>query len=178
MGRNCGWIALHAGVAGGADVILIPEIPYDIKAVARKIEQRRKYDANFSIIVIAEGAHPKGGDISYLEYTVDGKKRLGGAGELLKEQLKKYIDMEIRLTVLGHLQRGGSPVSFDRVLATRFGSAAIDLIAEGKFGQLVCLKGTKIVSVPLSEAIKGQKTVPLDYDLLNAARDIGLSLGD
>jgi phosphofructokinase-like protein len=179
MGRNAGWIALHAGIAGGADVILIPEIPYDIKAVLRKIEDRKSYNARFTIIVIAEGAKPKGGETSYLqEETPGGMKRLGGAGEQLVGALKKYVDSEVPLTVLGHLQRGGSPCSYDRVLATRFGSAAIDLIAEGKFGRIVCLNGSKISSAPIEEAIKGQKLVPEDYDMLHAARDIGISLGD
>lgn len=179
MGRNAGWIALHSGIAGGADVILIPEIPYDIKAILQKIEDRKSYNARFTIIVIAEGAKPKGGETSYLqEDTPGGMKRLGGAGEQLVSALKKYVDSEVPLTVLGHLQRGGSPCSYDRVLATRFGTAAIDLIAEGKFGRIVCLSGSKITDAPIEEAIKGQKLVPENYDMLQAAKDIGISLGD
>lgn len=179
MGRDAGWIALYAGVAGGADVILLPEIPYDIKAVIRKIEERKSLNAHFTIIVIAEGAKPKGGEMSYLqEDSPGGMKRLGGAGEQLAEDLKKYVDSEVPLAVLGHLQRGGSPCSYDRVLATRFGSAAIDLVAQGKFGHIVCLSGSKISSAPLEDAIMGQKLVSKDYDLIQAARDIGVSLGD
>ncbi len=178
MGRDAGWIALHAGIAGGADVILIPEIPYNIKAVVKKIEERAKYGANFSIVVVAEGAAPRGGETLYVDDTPGGMKRLGGAGERVQSQLGKYVDSDINLVVLGHLQRGGSPVAYDRVLSTRFGSAVIDLIAEGKFGHLVCLKGTDIISAPLEEAITGQKLVPPDYDLIETAKSIGISLGD
>ena len=179
MGRDAGWIALHSGIAGGADVILIPEIPYDVTAIVRKIENRKSHNARFTIIVIAEGAKSKGGETSYLpEETPGGMKRLGGAGEQLVQSLKKYVDSDVPLTVLGHLQRGGSPSSYDRVLATRFGAAAIDLIAAGKFGRIVCLSGSKITSAPIEEAIKGQKLIPADYDMLQVARDIGISLGE
>ncbi|MBN2135465.1 MAG: ATP-dependent 6-phosphofructokinase [Acidobacteria bacterium] len=179
MGRDAGWIALHAGVAGGADVILIPEIPYHLKSVIRKIDERRGYGANFTVIIIAEGAVSAGGETSYLEEkAAGGMKRYGGAGALLKQNLERFIDSEVILTVLGHIQRGGTPCSYDRVLATRFGSAAADLMAEEKFGHIVCLKGTQISSAPMIDAASGQKFVPMDYDLLEAARSIGISLGD
>lgn len=168
MGRYTGWIALEAGLAGGADVILLPEKPFDIDEVCECIRQRQRRGRNFSLIVIAEGAKPKGGvEIVYSE-SVDefGHIRLGGVGYYLGKEIEKSLNMETRVVVLGHLQRGGSPTAFDRILATRFGIAAIDLVHEGKFDRMVAIKGNKIVSVPLKEVVGKRKPVDLElYDI-------------
>ncbi|MCB9623807.1 MAG: ATP-dependent 6-phosphofructokinase [Sandaracinus sp.] len=178
MGRHAGWIALCAGVAGGADVILIPEIPYDVERVAAKIRERSAAGSTFSIVVVGEGAFPAGGAISTL---TKGRKghlpRLGGAGQHLAALLDGKCDHEIRVTVLGHVQRGGSPSSFDRLLGTRFGVKAADLCAEGRTGRLVALRGTVIRSVPLEEAVAKAKLVPPDGELATAARAVGIELG-
>jgi len=168
MGRYTGWIALEAGIAGGADAILIPEKPFDMDEVCEYIRRRQKRGRNFSIIVVAEGAKPKGGaEILYSE-TVDefGHVRFGGVGYYIGKEIEKCMGIETRVVVLGHLQRGGSPTAFDRVLATRYGIAAIDLVHEGKFGYMVALQGNKIVSVPLKEIVGKRKTVNLElYDI-------------
>jgi len=168
MGRYTGWIALEAGLAGGADVILIPEKPFDVKEVCEYIKRRQERGRNFSIIVVAEGTKPKGGaEIVYSE-SVDefGHIRLGGVGYYLGKEIEKCLGIETRVVVLGHLQRGGSPTAFDRILATRFGIAAIDLVHEEKFGNMVAIKGNKIVSVPLKDVIGKRKTVDLElYDI-------------
>lgn len=168
MGRYTGWIALEAGLAGGADMILIPEKPFDIDEICDCIKRRLRRGRNFSIIVVAEGAKPKGGvEIVYSE-TMDefGHIRLGGVGYYLGKEIERCEKVETRVVVLGHLQRGGSPTAFDRVLATRFGIAAIDCVNEGQFDQMVALKGNKIVSVPLKDVIGKRKTVDLElYDI-------------
>jgi 6-phosphofructokinase 1 len=168
MGRYTGWIALEAGLAGGADVILIPEKPFSIEEVCECIKQRQKKDRNFSIVVVAEGAKPQGGvEIVYSE-SVDefGHIRLGGIGYFLGKEIEKRMGIETRVVVLGHLQRGGSPTAFDRILATRFGVAATDLIHAGKFDVMVALKGNKITHVPLESVIGKRKTVDLElYDI-------------
>jgi 6-phosphofructokinase 1 len=168
MGRYTGWIALEAGIAGGADSILIPEQPFDIDEVCEHIKRRQERGANFSVIVVAEGAKPKGGaEITYSD-SVDefGHVRLGGVGYYLGREIEKCIDIETRVVMLGHLQRGGSPTAFDRILATRYGIAAIDLVKQGKFGVMVALKGNKIVSVPLKDVICKRKTVdPKLYEM-------------
>jgi 6-phosphofructokinase 1 len=161
MGRYTGWIALMAGLAGGADAILIPEKPFVIKDICKYIKQRQKRGRNFSIIVIAEGAKPiDGAEVIYSE-SVDefGHIRLGGIGYYLGKEIEKCLNIETRVVILGHLQRGGSPTAFDRILATRFGVGAIDLVHKKKFGQMVALQGNKIVSVPLSSVIGKRKTV-------------------
>lgn len=180
MGRNAGWIALAAGVAGGADVILIPEIPYDIKCVARKINQRSNQNKKFSIIVVAEGARPAGGEVVVQKRVEDSFDpiRLGGIGQVVAREIESITDKESRVTVLGHLQRGGSPTAFDRILSTRYGTAAVNFLMEGRYGHMVCLKGTEIDTVPLEEAVGGQRKVPLDIDLLRSARQLGISFGD
>jgi phosphofructokinase-like protein len=168
MGRYTGWIALEAGLAGGADVILIPEKPFDISEVCGLITRRQKRGRNFSIVVVAEGAKPKGGvEIVYSESLDEfGHIRFGGIGYYIGKEIEKCLKVETRVVVLGHLQRGGSPTAFDRILATRFGIAAIDLVHEGKFGCMVAIKGNKIVSVPLKEIIGKRKTVDLElYDI-------------
>ena len=163
MGRYTGWIALEAGIAGGADVILIPEKPFDIDEVCGYIKQRENRGKTFSLIVVAEGAKPKGCEEIVYSSGVDefGHPRLGGVGYHLGKEIEKRIDIETRVVVLGHLQRGGSPTAFDRVLATRYGIAAIDLVHEGQFGRMVALQGNEVVSVPLKDVVGRRKTVDL-----------------
>jgi len=175
MGRDAGWIAMAAGIGGGADIILIPEIPYDIETVCRRIGARDARGSKFSIIVVSEGAKPRGGDAVYQD---KGAKRLGGIGQRVADEVASRTGNETRVTVLGHLQRGGSPVPYDRVLATRFGAAGARLALDKKFGRMVCLRGTRIESVTLQEATGVLKTVPPDGELVRTARDIGISLGD
>jgi len=168
MGRYTGHIALEAGLAGGADVILIPEKPFDIDEVCEHIRHRQKKGKNFSIVVVAEGAKLKGKkEIVYSEGIDEfGHIRFGGIGYYLGKEIEKCLNIETRVVVLGHLQRGGSPTAFDRILATRYGIAAIDLVHEGKFGLMVAIKGNKIVSVPLKDVIGKRKTVDLElYDI-------------
>jgi 6-phosphofructokinase 1 len=181
MGRDAGWIALHGGLAGGADVILIPEIPFTYYNVCKKIHERQAQGRDFSLVIVAEGAKLEGEDETTKVEDGDprfGMPRLGGIGYRVKEGVESCTDLETRVVVLGHLQRGGSPNSYDRVLATRFGCAAVDLIAEGKFGQMVVTQLDKVTSIPLSEAIKGNRTVDPKGELVQAARDIGISFGD
>ncbi|MBI5560896.1 MAG: 6-phosphofructokinase [Deltaproteobacteria bacterium] len=162
MGRHAGWIAVYGGIAGGADMILIPEEPFDVEEVAKVVRKRKEEGKNFSIIVAAEGAYPKeaGGSITK-DRTLDafGNVKLGGVGEFLAVELEKRTGIETRYVVLGHLQRGGSPTAYDRVLATRYGVRAAELIHEKKFGRMVALEGNKIVDVPLEEAAGKTKTV-------------------
>jgi 6-phosphofructokinase 1 len=179
MGRYAGWIALHAGVAGGADVILIPEIPYDLDKVIQRLRERERYGARFSIVVVAEGAKPVGGDFTRLESASRGHvERLGGVGGVVARLLQEKTGKETRSVVLGHLQRGGAPTAFDRVLATRFGGKAVELLTRGVFGRMVANNPPDIVPIPLADVVGKTKTVPLDYDLLNTARAIGVALGD
>ena len=168
MGRYTGWIALEAGLAGGADVILIPEKPFDVTEVCESIKKRQERGRNFSLIVVAEGAKPKGGVEIVWSETLDefGHIRLGGVGYYLAREIEKCFKIETRVVVLGHLQRGGSPTAFDRILATRFGIAATDLIHEGKFDRMVAIKGSNVVSIPLKDVIGKRKTVDLElYDI-------------
>jgi 6-phosphofructokinase 1 len=179
MGRYAGWIALHAGVAGGADVILIPEIPYDVDKVAKCIRDRDAWGARFSIVVVAEGARPKDGALSVLEAAHGSRpERLGGAGMACAKELERRAGKETRYVVLGHLQRGGAPTAFDRVLATRFGGKAVELLMRGQFGKMVANHPPDLVPIPLGEVVGKIKTVPLDYDLLLTARSLGISFGD
>jgi ATP-dependent phosphofructokinase / diphosphate-dependent phosphofructokinase len=179
MGRYAGWIALQAGVAGGADVILIPEIPYDINKVSACIQSRDRWGARFSIVVVAEGARPVDGQVSLLEEAHGAAvERLGGAGNRCASALEKLAGKETRYVVLGHLQRGGAPTAFDRTLATRFGGKAVELLRAGQFGKMVANHPPDIVPIPLGEIVGRTKTVPLDYDLLLTARALGVSFGD
>jgi len=161
MGRYTGWIALEAGLAGGADVILIPEKPFDVEEICKYIERRQKRGRNFSLVVVAEGAKPKDGkEITYSDGVDEfGHVRFGGVGYYLGREIEKCLNVETRVVILGHIQRGGSPTPFDRILATKFGIAAIDLVHQGKFGCLVGIQGNKIVSVPLKDVIGKRKTV-------------------
>jgi 6-phosphofructokinase 1 len=180
MGRYTGWIALHSGVAGGADVILIPEIRFDLRKVADRIKEREtRFGARSSIVVAAEGASPVGGGVSRVrEATHHQVEKLGGIGQRVAEELEALTGREARNTVLGHLQRGGSPTSYDRMLATRFGARAFELVLEGKFGHMVAYHPPDVVAVPLDRVVGRTKLVPLDGDAIRAARAVGIALGD
>ena len=179
MGRHAGWIALAAGVAGGADVILLPEIPYHLDVVADKIRQRNDSGAKFSLVVVAEGSMPLGGEAVYqAERDLGGVSRLGGVGEVVAAQLRRMCHADVRVTVLGHLQRGGSPSAFDRLLATRFGAMAVHMIAQGKVGHMVALQDGHMTTVLMREAVSRQKQVPLDSDLVRAALGLNICLGN
>ena len=175
MGRNAGWIALYSGIAGGADVILIPEIEYDPDAIVNTIEQRAVQGAEFGIMVVAEGAKRKGKEEVYVDSEA---KRLGGVAFQVAADIQKKIDHEIRVTVLGHIQRGGSPIPYDRILATRYGKAAMDLVAQGKFGCMAALQSGSIVAVPIASAVANLKLVDPDGEVVNTARGLGISFGD
>jgi ATP-dependent phosphofructokinase / diphosphate-dependent phosphofructokinase len=174
MGRHTGWIALESGLAGGADVIIIPEIPYRIEAIAEKVMERDRSGRRFSIIVIAEGAVPAGGEPSYADET----GRYGGIADRLAAEIEERTGKETRAMVLGHIQRGGTPVAFDRNLALRFGAAAVRCIQSGNLGTMVALKGSTVQAVPLADAVRDIKRVPIDCDTVLAARQLGVSLGD
>jgi 6-phosphofructokinase 1 len=178
MGRYAGWIALSAGLASGADVILIPEIPYDIERVIQSLHRRHQSGCTYSIIVVAEGARPQGGDFAVSDSgDATREKRLGGAAEHLAGGIKQWTDYDVRVTVLGHIQRGGAPCAFDRNLATRFGVFAVDLIAARKFGQVAALRCNEIVAVPIEAATQNTRLVEPTDDLVKAARATGVELG-
>jgi 6-phosphofructokinase 1 len=179
MGRHAGWIALRAGIAGGADAVLIPEIPYDTARVAAKIRERESFGLRFSIVVIGEGAKPIGGATSEVEQGHPGKlARLGGAGARLAEELRAHdLGHEVRVTVLGHLQRGGTPSASDRLLGTRFGAHAAELCAEGRFGRMVCARGDHVDSVPIEHACRAAARVFPTGELVRSARAVGIELG-
>lgn len=180
MGHNAGWLALFSGIAGGGDIILIPEIPYDIKVIADKVKERHGRGKRFSIIVAAEGARPKGGTVVVQRMIKDSPDpvRLGGVGFVLGAQIEKATGIETRTVVMGHLQRGGSPTALDRILATRLGSAAADLVISGKFGYMVGINKAAVINVLLSKVAKGCRTVPLNHPMIKTARDIDTSFGD
>ena len=197
MGRYAGWIALESAIAGGADVALIPEIPYDINKAVEKINRRRQAGKNFSIVVVAEGAKPKGGNIT-VENTRDNgagvdNTKLGGIGPIVAKQLEELTGLEARNTTLGYMQRGGTPTAFDRVLSTKYGSKAMELALEGKFGVLTVIKNGKLDSVSLEDVVGNNKQigavsgntaesnirkVTMDDELVKTARNIGICLGD
>lgn len=178
MGRYAGWIALNAGISSGAEIVLIPEVDYDIARVLTSIRKRQERGISFSIAVVAEGAKPKGGAHAV---TVAGdasqQERLGGAGEFLARQIRERSDFDVRVTVLGHVQRGGTPSAYDRLLATQFGVAAVDLIAAGKFGRVTALRAGEIVDVPMEQAIAKLKQVEPDGPMVKAAKALGIELG-
>jgi len=180
MGHKAGWIALHAGIAGGGDIILIPEIPYSLEAVAAKIRDRQTRGKRFSIIVVAEGAKPKGGEavVRKIVERAPDPVRFGGLAFILAGDIERTTGIETRAVVLGHLQRGGSPTAHDRILATRLGAKAVDLVAAGDFGRMVAVQKGEIVSVPLDIPGAGPRLVPLDHPLLAAARAVGTSFGN
>lgn len=178
MGRNTGWIALHSGLAGGADVILIPEILFTTESVAVKVGERDQSGSRFSIIVVAEGALEEGHDLVYQDIGKDkGAPRLGGIGFHLRQELELMTNKECRCVVLGHLQRGGRPNAFDRMLATNYGACAVRVLASGQRGMMMALQASDVVTVPISEAIANLKTVPPDGQLVRTARDTGISFG-
>jgi len=179
MGRYAGWIALYAGVAGGADVILIPEIPFRMEKIVERIRTREAFGASFSIVVVAEGAKPVGGKVSLLRHAQgEYVERLGGIGAVVAADIEEQAGKETRSVVLGHLQRGGAPTSFDRMLATRFGARAVELLLEGRFGHMVAFHPPDIVAVPLDRVVGRMRNVPLDFDVVRACRALGISLGD
>ena len=197
MGREAGWIALESAIAGGADVALIPEIPYDINKAVDAIKKRQSIGKNFAIVVVSEGAFPKGGDISVTDERNGGEGviniKLGGAGEKVARELEELTGLTARCTVLGYMQRGGTPTAYDRVLSTKYGAKAMELALEGKFNVLTVLKNGKLDSVPLEEvvgdnkeigavqggtAVSNVRIVTMDHDLVKTARDIGICLGD
>lgn len=178
MGRYAGWIALHAGVAGSADAILIPEIPYDLKSVAQKINDRARRGRKFSLVVVAEGAKPIQGQVTVIEKEPGRAERLGGVGEKIAHQLEAMTNKETRVVVLGHLLRGGTPTAQDRLLSLRFGAAAVRALAEGLSGVMVALNPPRVNYVRISEALNRMKLVPLDSDTILTGRDMGICFGD
>jgi ATP-dependent phosphofructokinase / diphosphate-dependent phosphofructokinase len=179
MGRYAGWIALYAGVAGGADVILIPEIPFSYESVCTKIKEREELGKKFTIVVVAEGAREKGHDfVTSAAETKIGEARLGGIGAVVSARLENCTGKESRVCVLGHLQRGGSPTTFDRALCSMFGAAAVELVAAGEFGKMVAFTGPQIGAVKISDAIGKLKAVGSDGNLVRTARALGICFGD
>ena len=179
MGRHAGFIALHAGLAGTADVILIPEIPYDFAKVCEKILARDRAGRHFSIVVVAEGAAPKGGTVSVMGESLPGQdRRVGGIAGRMAYEIQKVTGKETRSLVLGHLQRGGTPTGYDRLLATRFGGAAVRAVEDRKWGHMVALQSPHIVTIPMKEALKETKRVDPSHDTVRTARESGISFGD
>lgn len=180
MGRYAGWLALRSGIAGGGDIIIIPEIPYELDKIFQAVEERAGRGKRFSIVVVAEGAHSIAGEV-VVKKVVPGSPdpiRLGGIGRYIGNQIEEALGIETRVTVLGHVQRGGSPTAFDRILATRFGIGAVELIRKEEFGKMVCLRGDEIKSIPISDAVNKLKLVPPDCELVSAARCVGTVFGD
>jgi ATP-dependent phosphofructokinase / diphosphate-dependent phosphofructokinase len=180
MGRTAGWIALYSGVAGGGDIILIPEIPYNIESIVRKVKDRYGMGKRFSIIVVSEGAKPEGGDVVIRQIVKNSPEqvRLGGVSFVIGHQIEKATGIETRQVILGHLQRGGTPTPRDRVLATRLGTKAMELVEAGRYGYMAAVKGNDITAVPIEEAAKGPRNVPVDHPLIVSARAVGTCFGD
>lgn len=180
MGRYAGWIALASGMAGGGDVILIPEIPYRMDKVCEKLRERHRAGKRFSIIVVAEGAKPLGGKMTVREIveTSTDKVRLGGIAYKLAGEVEKMTGIETRATILGHVQRGGTPTAFDRILATRYGVEAMNLVIKKKFGYMVALRGDSMTSVPITTAIGKLRVVPVNFPLVMSLKEMGVSFGD
>lgn len=178
MGRYAGWIALNSGISGNASVILIPEVPYDLQIVADKIQERERSGRRYTIVVVAEGATPKGGTVSVIQKEAGRADRLGGVGETVARDLQQLTGKETRTVVLGHLLRGGSPTTFDRLIALRFGAAAVRGLEQGQTGVMVALDPPTVRYVPLEQATSRMKSVPLDCDTILSARDLGICFGD
>lgn len=178
MGRDAGWIALHAGVATGADAIVIPEIPYRTAPIAKMIRERSAHGQRYSIVVVSEGARPLGGEASIEGRAAGAMPKLGGAAQRLAGELRSMVEADLRVTVLGHVQRGGTPSSFDRILATRYGTAAVELVARRDYGKMVALRGQEIEAIPIAEAIAAPKRVDPRSPLVRSARELGVVLGD
>ena len=179
MGRTAGWIALHSGIAGGGDVLLLPEIPYDIDMIVSVVKARHRRGRRYSIIVVSEGARPQGGQVVVQRHVPDGviPIRLGGIGYALSEQIENKSELETRVVVLGHLQRSGPPTSFDRILGTRLGSEAVDMIAENHFNRMVAVKGPRLCRIPLKDIAKGPRNVPKNHSLIAVAESVGTCMG-
>lgn len=179
MGRNAGWIALYAGSAGGADIILIPEIPFHMKVICEEVKRRAGKGKRFSLVVVAEGAHPAGGQqiIKHWDKKNPYPVKLGGVGQWLAKRIEEITDIETRAAVLGHIQRGGTPTAFDRNLGTVFGTYAVSLLHQNCFGNMVSLQGQKVGCVPLKDAVRHPKKVPLDHQLIKASKAVGTSFG-
>ncbi len=180
MGRYAGWIALGAGLAGGGDIILIPEIPYKMESICAKVKERNRKGKRFSIVVVAEGAKPKGGSVVVKEVVKDSPDpiRLGGIGNKIGHDIERMTGIETRVTILGHIQRGGTPTPFDRILATRFGIAAMEMVRKGNFGRLVGIKNGKMSSIALSKVGGKVRSVPKSCEMLRSAKMLGISMGD
>jgi ATP-dependent phosphofructokinase / diphosphate-dependent phosphofructokinase len=180
MGRNAGWLALYAGVASGADIILMPEVPYDIEKVCQRVQERSRHGKRFSIVCVSEGAKPLGGKqvVNHVDPLSPDPIRLGGVGKVIADQIEAKTEIETRTTVLGHVQRGGTPVPQDRLLATTFGHAAVQGLVEGKRDRLIVMKGREVKDVDILAAANKQRLVTMDHPLVIAARDLGTSFGD
>ncbi|MFZ0392156.1 MAG: 6-phosphofructokinase [Calditrichia bacterium] len=179
MGRNAGWLALESGIAGGGDIILLPEIPYDVNEIIKVVRQRSRFGKRFSIVVVSEGARPRGGEQVVHKVVEDSpeKVRLGGVSHQIAQQIEGGTDIECRVAILGHLQRGGTPTAMDRLLATQFAVSAMELVEKRDFNKMVALKGNEIVPVPLEKVMGRQKLVPRDSGLIHAAISVGTSFG-
>lgn len=177
MGRHAGWIALHGGIAGGAHIILIPEIPFDYDKIADAVKRRAARGSHGAIVVVAEGARPKDGQ-QMLHPTTEGEYRFGGIGEVVAREISARTGKETRCTILGHLQRGGTPTTLDRILGTRFGVKAVNLVSEGKFGSMVSYQNYQVREVPIADAVNRLRLVPPDGELVQTARDVEISFGD
>jgi 6-phosphofructokinase 1 len=180
MGRNAGWLALHSGIASGAEIVLIPEIPYDLDIVTDRVNDRNRRGKRFTIVVVSEGARPQGGDVVVQRVIKESTDpvRLGGIGFVLGSQIELTTEVETRTVVLGHLQRGGVPTPHDRVLATRLGTKAVDMIQNESFGKMAAIKNGKLAETPLSVVARGQRKVPLNDPLIQSARSTGTCFGD
>ncbi|HEY8420713.1 MAG TPA: ATP-dependent 6-phosphofructokinase [Thermoclostridium sp.] len=178
MGRFSGWVALEAGIAGGADVILIPEIPYDINKVAKSLFERRNAGKSFSIIVMSAGARPKDVVVENDNSCGDNSLSFEGTSTYLGKELERLTSLETRITVLGYLQRGGEPSPYDRILATRFGASAVNIINKGEFNRMVCVEHEQIKSIPIKEVVGRRRTVPTNGEMVQIARNMGVSFGD
>jgi 6-phosphofructokinase 1 len=179
MGRNAGWLALESGIAGGGDVILIPEIPYDIEAVLAVVRKRSRFGKRFSLVVVSEGCRPMGGEQVYQRLVMDSPDpvRLGGISHLIGKELEDRSGIECRVAVLGHLQRGGTPTPLDRILATRLSVKSMELVMESKYNQMVAIQGDRLVAVPIEKVMNRQRLVPLDHELIHSALAVGTSFG-
>lgn len=180
MGHNAGWLALYSGIAGGGDIILIPEIPYEMNKIIGKVKERHRSGKRFSIVVVAEGAKPKGGNVVIQRMVKESSDpiRLGGIGFVLGDKIEKLTGFETRAVVMGHLQRGGTPTAFDRVLATQLGSKAVDMIANRSFGNMVAMQKSALVKVNLKDVAKGHRSVPVDSPLIKTAISLGTCFGN
>lgn len=178
MGRHAGWIALYGGIAGGADVILIPEVPFKMQTVADAIKRREAIGHHSTLVVVAEGARLESGELKTKEKSTSGEDRLGGIGEVVAKEIEKRTGKEVRSCTLGHLQRGGAPTALDRILGVRFGVKAVELIREGKFGRMVSYQQYQVGDVPIKDAVSKLRLVQRDSEVVRAAQQIGISFGD